>query len=115
MHEPRPIGVRIAIEDVVEDGEDWTGALLWAISELQAHGIPPTFVGLHVGFPSPKDFYSQMRAYPPSRATAKRLLREMLPAGGFVAHTAQTALEAVGEETGFVEDLQGNGEGFGNE
>lgn len=103
MHERLPAGQRVAIEDVVEDDEDWTGCLLWVISELQAHGIPPTYVGLHIGFPSPKDFYSQIRAYPPARSTAKRLLREMLQVGGFVEHTARMALESVSEEVGILD------------
>jgi len=100
VHERLPPGTRVSIDTFVEDEEDWTGCLLWVISELQAHGIPPTFVGLHLQFSSPKDFYSQMRAYPPSRANARRLLLEMKRLDGFVGHTARRALESIPEEVG---------------
>jgi hypothetical protein len=103
MHEPLPPGTRVAIDTYVEDSEDWTGCLLWVVSELQAHGIPPTFVGLHLDFPSPKDFYSQIRAYPPARANARRMLLEMTQLDGFVGHTARRALESVPEENRTVD------------
>lgn len=108
MHERLPPGTRVSIDTFVEDEEDWTGCLLWVVSELQAHGIPPTYVGLHVGFPSPKDFYSQVRAYPPSCANARRMLREMLQVDGFVSHTARRALDSIPEENRVVHFAEGD-------
>ncbi|MBN6740734.1 hypothetical protein JKG47_09365 [Acidithiobacillus sp. MC6.1] len=88
--------------DFLEDDEDWTGRLLWTVEELRAHGIPSSYVGMHIGFPVPKDFFSQMRAYPPSRRLSRVFLERIAEIPGYIGNVAKHAIIAVPEEEGIL-------------